>query len=108
VAENPCSLVGQLACESYMQGSCQLIGLIHDIGKLQFLWGGKEDGQEGTADGDQVYHYSSRTLSTPRPHDLTGVRADAGTHSGHWVATPGLSDASSQTPRCFPSEYHLC
>jgi len=31
----------------------QLIGLIHDIGKLQFLWGGKEDGQEGTAHGDQ-------------------------------------------------------
>jgi len=31
----------------------QLIGLIHDIGKLQFLWGCKEDGQEGTAHGDQ-------------------------------------------------------
>lgn len=31
----------------------QLIGLIHDIGKLQFLWGGRQDGQEGTGDGDQ-------------------------------------------------------
>ena len=31
----------------------QLIGLIHDIGKLQFLWGEKEDGMQGTGDGDQ-------------------------------------------------------
>jgi inositol oxygenase len=31
----------------------QLVGLLHDMGKLQYLWGKKEDGQEGTADGDQ-------------------------------------------------------
>jgi inositol oxygenase len=31
----------------------QLTGLLHDMGKLQYLWGKKEDGQEGTADGDQ-------------------------------------------------------
>ncbi|GAB9475860.1 Inositol oxygenase [Globisporangium polare] len=31
----------------------QLVGLLHDMGKIQYLWGFKEDGQEGTADGDQ-------------------------------------------------------
>lgn len=31
----------------------QLVGLLHDMGKIQYLWGTKEDGQEGTADGDQ-------------------------------------------------------
>jgi inositol oxygenase len=31
----------------------QLVGLLHDMGKIQYLWGAKEDGQEGTADGDQ-------------------------------------------------------
>mmetsp|Transcript_2005 Transcript_2005/g.4516 ORF Transcript_2005/g.4516 Transcript_2005/m.4516 type:complete len:296 (-) Transcript_2005:126-1013(-) len=31
----------------------QLTGLLHDMGKICFLWGNKEDGQEGTGDGDQ-------------------------------------------------------
>ncbi|POM63532.1 Inositol oxygenase [Phytophthora palmivora] len=31
----------------------QLVGLLHDMGKIQYLWGHAEDGQEGTADGDQ-------------------------------------------------------
>lgn len=31
----------------------QLIGLLHDMGKVQYLWGKPEDGQEGTGDGDQ-------------------------------------------------------
>ncbi|TMW55471.1 hypothetical protein Poli38472_010353 [Pythium oligandrum] len=31
----------------------QLVGLLHDMGKIQYLWGAKEDGQEGTAEGDQ-------------------------------------------------------
>lgn len=31
----------------------QLTGLIHDMGKIMFLWGSPEDGQEGTATGDQ-------------------------------------------------------
>jgi len=31
----------------------QLVGLLHDLGKIQYLWGAKEDGQQGTADGDQ-------------------------------------------------------
>lgn len=31
----------------------QLVGLLHDMGKIQYLWGAKEDGQQGTADGDQ-------------------------------------------------------
>lgn len=31
----------------------QLVGLIHDMGKIQYLWGQPEDGQEGTADGAQ-------------------------------------------------------
>lgn len=31
----------------------QLTGLLHDMGKIMFLWGSSEDGQEGTADGDQ-------------------------------------------------------
>lgn len=31
----------------------QLTGLIHDMGKIMFQWGSKEDGQEGTATGDQ-------------------------------------------------------
>ncbi|ETM54618.1 hypothetical protein L914_02078, partial [Phytophthora nicotianae] len=31
----------------------QLVGLLHDMGKIQYLWGHPEDGQEGTADGDQ-------------------------------------------------------
>ena len=31
----------------------QLVGLIHDMGKLMFLWGTPEDGQEGTATGNQ-------------------------------------------------------
>jgi len=30
-----------------------LTGLIHDLGKIMFLWGTPEDGQEGTATGDQ-------------------------------------------------------
>jgi inositol oxygenase len=30
-----------------------LVGLIHDLGKIMFLWGTKEDGQEGTATGEQ-------------------------------------------------------
>lgn len=31
----------------------QLVGLIHDMGKMMFLWGTPEDGQEGTAYGPQ-------------------------------------------------------
>jgi len=31
----------------------QLVGLIHDMGKIMFLWGTGEDGQEGTATGQQ-------------------------------------------------------
>jgi inositol oxygenase len=31
----------------------QLVGLIHDMGKIMFLWGNKEIGQVGTGDGDQ-------------------------------------------------------
>ncbi|CAI5707388.1 hypothetical protein KXD40_007673 [Peronospora effusa] len=31
----------------------QLVGLLHDMGKIQYLWGDAEDGQEGTANGDQ-------------------------------------------------------
>lgn len=31
----------------------QLVGLIHDMGKIMFLWGTGEDGQEGTATGNQ-------------------------------------------------------
>ena len=31
----------------------QLVGLLHDMGKIQFLWGQGEDGQQGTADGPQ-------------------------------------------------------
>ena len=30
-----------------------MVGLIHDMGKIMFLWGKPEDGQEGTADGAQ-------------------------------------------------------
>jgi hypothetical protein len=30
-----------------------LVALLHDMGKIQFLWGGAEDGQQGTADGPQ-------------------------------------------------------
>jgi len=30
-----------------------LVGLIHDMGKIQFLWGSAEDGQSGTATGPQ-------------------------------------------------------
>lgn len=31
----------------------QLVGLIHDMGKIMFLWGAEEDGQIGTAAGPQ-------------------------------------------------------
>jgi inositol oxygenase len=31
----------------------QLVGLIHDMGKIMFLWGCEEDGQVGTAEGPQ-------------------------------------------------------
>lgn len=31
----------------------QLVGLIHDMGKIMFLWGAEEDGQIGTAEGPQ-------------------------------------------------------
>lgn len=31
----------------------QLVGLIHDMGKIMFLWGAPEDGQIGTAEGPQ-------------------------------------------------------
>jgi len=31
----------------------QLVGLMHDMGKIMFKWGTKETGQEGTANGDQ-------------------------------------------------------
>ncbi|OQS05102.1 inositol oxygenase [Thraustotheca clavata] len=31
----------------------QLVGLLHDMGKIQYLWGKACDGQQGTADGDQ-------------------------------------------------------
>lgn len=31
----------------------QLVGLIHDMGKIMFLWGDAQDGQQGTADGPQ-------------------------------------------------------
>jgi inositol oxygenase len=31
----------------------QLVGLLHDMGKIQFLWGTPEDGQRGTAEGPQ-------------------------------------------------------
>ncbi|CAM9162076.1 unnamed protein product, partial [Ectocarpus fasciculatus] len=31
----------------------QLMGLVHDLGKIMYLWGCPEDGQEGTATGQQ-------------------------------------------------------
>lgn len=31
----------------------QLVGLLHDMGKIMFLWGDEKDGQQGTADGIQ-------------------------------------------------------
>lgn len=31
----------------------QVVGLIHDMGKIMFLWGTVEDGQHGTAEGPQ-------------------------------------------------------
>lgn len=31
----------------------QVVGLIHDMGKIMFLWGTEEDGQLGTATGAQ-------------------------------------------------------
>mmetsp|Transcript_18814 Transcript_18814/g.33958 ORF Transcript_18814/g.33958 Transcript_18814/m.33958 type:complete len:254 (-) Transcript_18814:82-843(-) len=31
----------------------QLVGLLHDIGKIMFLWGSREEGQESGADGQQ-------------------------------------------------------
>ncbi|RHX96656.1 hypothetical protein DYB37_011078 [Aphanomyces astaci] len=31
----------------------QLVGLLHDMGKIQYMWGQPADGQQGTADGDQ-------------------------------------------------------
>jgi len=31
----------------------QLVGLIHDMGKIMYLWGAAEDGQVGTAEGPQ-------------------------------------------------------
>jgi inositol oxygenase len=31
----------------------QIVGLIHDMGKIMFLWGCEEDGQVGTATGAQ-------------------------------------------------------
>lgn len=31
----------------------QLVGLIHDMGKIMFLWGDESIGQNGTADGAQ-------------------------------------------------------
>ena len=31
----------------------QLVGLIHDMGKIQFIWGNSDDGQEGKADSNQ-------------------------------------------------------
>jgi len=31
----------------------QLVGLIHDMGKVMFLWGNEKDGQVGTAEGPQ-------------------------------------------------------
>ena len=31
----------------------QVVGLIHDMGKIMFQWGTEEDGQMGTADGAQ-------------------------------------------------------
>jgi len=31
----------------------QLVGLIHDMGKIMYLWGNAEDGQVGTAEGPQ-------------------------------------------------------
>ena len=31
----------------------QLVGLIHDMGKIQYIWGDPADGQEGRADSNQ-------------------------------------------------------
>ena len=31
----------------------QLVGLIHDMGKIQYVWGDAADGQEGKADSNQ-------------------------------------------------------
>jgi hypothetical protein len=31
----------------------QLVGLLHDMGKIMFLWGGEEEGQNGTGEGAQ-------------------------------------------------------
>lgn len=31
----------------------QLVGLLHDMGKIMFLWGEAADGQVGTAEGPQ-------------------------------------------------------
>jgi inositol oxygenase len=31
----------------------QLVGLIHDMGKIQYLWGEAADGQEGKGDSNQ-------------------------------------------------------
>ncbi len=36
-------------CPEWMQ----LVGFLHDFGKIMFLWGSPEDGQIGTAEGPQ-------------------------------------------------------
>ena len=43
---------------------------VHDIGKLQFLWGSREDGQEGTADGHQ-WALGGDTWGAARPPQQT-------------------------------------
>lgn len=76
----------------------QLVGLIHDIGKLQFLWGTRADGQEGTADGHQwalggdtwvVGCAIPDTCVFPEFNGLNPDMQDARYNTPHGVYTPG-------------------
>ena len=69
----------------------QLMGLVHDLGKIMYLWGSPEDGQEGTGEylcaGIWQTHSDNRRLPCPQRPDS----------SGRWVVTHGWWAAGSQT-----------
>ena len=77
----------------------QLVGLIHDMGKILFLWGEASDGMEGTATGKQ-WALGGDTWIVGAPIPATCVFSEFNKLNPDMIATAqdeGLHDRSSLT-----------
>ena len=83
----------------------QLVGLLHDIGKMMFLFGGDEDGLSGRADGRQfALGGDTWVLGTPIPEsaifpEYSSLNADHVALNGTDTNTPGMGLRNMRFPR---------